>query len=244
MSNKLKSRIALTVCALLIAVIAGVLLFTIHLQNLATPAPSGTTEEVVYDDDGYPEIDWDYWQGINPDIIGWISVPGTNISQPIVQARPENPQYYLTHDIYGNYNIYGAVYLDAGCLDTGLLSHNSVIYGHNMGWDQSMFGDFEHYLNTEYASAHSTIYLQTPDWKNKVEVSFVTNQHGSVANKRVTFEDETDFKNWYAKRLTESSVKLIDDINTRKTATTYTFCSCSYFNYENERTIIYASEPL
>ena len=44
-------------------------------------------------------IDWDYWTHVNPDVVAWIEVPGTAISQPVVQASRDDPTYYLTHDV-------------------------------------------------------------------------------------------------------------------------------------------------
>ena len=40
---------------------------------------------------------------------------GTDINHPILQAHASDPDYYLHHDIYRNYNPLGALYLDAEC---------------------------------------------------------------------------------------------------------------------------------
>lgn len=45
-------------------------------------------------------IDWDYWRSVNPDVVGWIRVEGTQIDYPIVQASPDDPDHYLNYDVY------------------------------------------------------------------------------------------------------------------------------------------------
>ena len=103
--------------------------------TITSDASSSTGEDDASEaaDDGFPTVDWAYWQGVNPDVIGWITVPGTTINSPIVQAPTDDPDFYLSHDVYGNYNIYGAIYLDAECAEAGLDSRNAVILGHHSG---------------------------------------------------------------------------------------------------------------
>ena len=62
----------------------------------------------------------------NNDIIGTISVENTDINEVLVQASDN--KYYLTHDIYGNYDKYGSVFLDHRCNKN---SKKLLIYGHN-----------------------------------------------------------------------------------------------------------------
>lgn len=35
----------------------------------------------------FEEIDWEGWESENPDVIGWVQVPGTDISLPVAAAR-------------------------------------------------------------------------------------------------------------------------------------------------------------
>ena len=65
-----------------------------------SPRAAQTTEAEA--EDGFPDIDWDWWKKENPDVIGWVTVPGTGIDLPICQARDEDPTFYLAHDAYGS----------------------------------------------------------------------------------------------------------------------------------------------
>ena len=68
-------------------------------------------------------------KGENEDCIGYLEVPGTTISYPVMQTR-DNPDFYLNHDFNKNYSFYGTPYLSAYC--NLKKSDNLIIYGHNI----------------------------------------------------------------------------------------------------------------
>ena len=90
MKARTKSRIAFGLALALLLCGAGVLLLLQAWRSAANTPPSpGADASVAAEEDPqspFPEVDWDYWQGVNPDVIGWITVPGTTINSPIVQA--------------------------------------------------------------------------------------------------------------------------------------------------------------
>lgn len=86
-------------------------------------------------------IDLSWWQSHYNDIIGYIYSPGTPISYPI--AYDGNNEYYLHHDLYGNYSEYGTIFLDAR-VPSDFSGHNNVLYGHHMS-DGSMFASISNY---------------------------------------------------------------------------------------------------
>lgn len=65
----------------------------------------------------------------NSDVIGFIEVPNTSISYPILQTTDNG--YYLDKDITKNYNINGSIFMDFKN-STDFSDDNSVIFGHNM----------------------------------------------------------------------------------------------------------------
>ncbi|MCD8316127.1 MAG: class B sortase [Eggerthellaceae bacterium] len=218
-----------------------------YIQNQASPIAGGpskssSTSDVVeveeIEEGSY--VDWDYWLGINPDIIGWIIVPGTNIDFPIVQAPADDPTFYLTHDVYKNYNIYGVPYLDADNAETGLLgSRNAVVYGHHMN-NGSMFSTFADYSDSSFAQDNSTIYILTPEGNNiEYKVSCVQIVKGA-SGKITDFESYADYAVWYEEQLDNSVVVLDSDIPN----TNITFVTCSYNYWANEiqgeRTLVMA----
>lgn len=241
--RKTRSRIALTVAATAIVVCLGACFMLASMRDRATsPLPSpiaaAAGEDSAPGGDPFPSVDWDYWLSVNEDVVGWVTVPGTAIDQPIVRADPADPQYYLWHDVYREWNCFGCPYLDADC-DPGFNDLNSVVYGHNMGdIDQSMFGDFELFSDPGFAGEHATILLQTPTRKIALETRCVEVVAGWEATNCTSFENRAEFRFWYGEQLANAAVVLdgsaaLDSV--------VTFCTCSYSRWSNERTLVLAS---
>lgn len=188
-----------------------------------------------------PDIDWEYWRSVNPDIVGWIHIPGTNVSSPIAHAPKSDSGRYLKHDIYGEWNPMGAIYLDAdseGLLEGG----NSVILGHN--WASVVFGTMANYSDRDWAAAHRAVAIMTPDDEVhllRVEASDV--MPGWTKAKRTTFEGRSDLDAYWQERFGESEMKLADEAT--PTDQLFTFVTCSYTKWKaNERTVTYAVEVM
>lgn len=248
-------RIAVTVaslsvlCALTLA--ASVAWWNLNARTDPTPAHHNPIARALLDqedtspqdDDGYPQVDWAYWQGVNPDIIGWITIPGSHVNSPIVQAPSASPDYYLHHDVTKAWNPRGAIYLDADCQPWGLDCQNAVILGHH--WDEAHadtvpFTDIHHYLNQAWATHRQTVLIQTPVWKRTLHVRFASVIKGWEPTKRVSFTDASDQQEWYEDTLSKATMVLD---GAARPETTVTLVSCSYTRWAwNERTIVIASQ--
>ena len=95
---------------------------------------------------------------LNPDMVGWISLPETKLNYPVVQTT-EEPNYYLKRDFYKNSSRYGTVYAHAWA-DLNTPSDNVTLYGHNMN-DGSMFAALHEYESKEFYDANPYIYFDT-----------------------------------------------------------------------------------
>ena len=91
-------------------------------------------------------IDWD---ALPASVVAWVRVPGTTVDYPIVQGRPESPDFYLTHDAGGERSAWGAPYIDAGCAQ-GSESPLVIVYGHHMS-DGTMFAPLAQYSSRDFA---------------------------------------------------------------------------------------------
>ena len=90
MSTNIKQRFAIMVAvtALVGAAALGLWLFSIH-DRAADVDPSPILADASGSDaasDGAPTVDWEFWLSVNPDIVAWVSVPGTDIDYPTSTA--------------------------------------------------------------------------------------------------------------------------------------------------------------
>lgn len=115
---------------------------------------------------GPATIDLGWWQSHYKDIIGYVYSPGTPISYPI--AYDGNNEYYLHHDLYGNYSEYGTIFLDAR-VPSDFSGQNNVLYGHHMA-DGTMFASISNYKQQWYYDAHPYYFLYTNQGKYRVDV--------------------------------------------------------------------------
>ncbi|MBP3855678.1 MAG: class B sortase [Ruminiclostridium sp.] len=87
----------------------------------------------------------------NPDIVGWIRLgdkndPIVNIDYPVVQTTDND--YYLTHNFYKETTQRGAIFADyRNKFENGVLSGNTVLYGHNMWNGDTMFAKLSRYYD-------------------------------------------------------------------------------------------------
>ena len=82
----------------------------------------------------------------NKDIVSWITVDGTNINYPVVQAKDNN--YYLSHDIEKNVKASGWVFMDyRNSFD--MSDDNTIFYGHNLA-NKTSFGSLENVFKSDW----------------------------------------------------------------------------------------------
>ena len=95
---------------------------------------------------------------LNPDMIGWITVPDTQIDYPVVQS-PDNPNYYLNHNFQKKWSAGGCIYAREQC-DVFTPCDNVVLYGHHMK-NGSMFAQLDKYKKKAFWEEHQTFTFDT-----------------------------------------------------------------------------------
>lgn len=102
------------------------------------------------------------YQGLheqNSDFAGWLTIPGTEIDYPVMQAVPESSDFYLTHNYDGQEDINGSIFLDSRN-DYEQQDDNLIIYGHNMK-SGMMFGGLKNFLDENYSLEHKMVTFNT-----------------------------------------------------------------------------------
>lgn len=96
---------------------------------------------------------------INPDVIGFISIPDTKIHYPVLQRKTDR-NFYIDKDIYGNYDRRGSIYAREAC-DVFRPSDNVTLYGHHMATGE-MFADVMRYSwSRDFFDSHPYVYFDT-----------------------------------------------------------------------------------
>jgi sortase B len=168
----------------------------------------------------------------NDEIVGYINIQGTSISYPVVQAKDNI--FYLNKDIKKHKNSHGAIFMDYEN-DTKLLSHNTVIYGHNMR-SNSMFNNIKYYVDEEYFKNNNIIELTTLYDQTKWEVFSFYTTTTDFGYTVTTFEDKEFF--CFLNTIKEKSIfdKEIDLYTSDKILTLSTCTN----RFNNERFVIHA----
>ena len=102
----------------------------------AEPTPEPSAEPQT---DPLASIDLAALQAVNADVLGWLSIPDTAISYPLVQGADND--YYLAHTWNRSSSAVGAIFMDARCA-SDRSGFNTVIYGHRMN-NGSMFASLK-----------------------------------------------------------------------------------------------------
>lgn len=96
---------------------------------------------------------------LNPDVVGWLQLDGTQIDYPVVQG--EDDFEYLTKDVFGEFAPSGSIFLGKGAA-RDFSDPYSVVMGHHMA-DHKMFGDLDLYKDEAFFQANTTGTLWLPD---------------------------------------------------------------------------------
>lgn len=101
----------------------------------------------------------------NADFAAWLAIPGTRVDYPVMMT-PDDPQYYIRRDFYGESSVSGCLFLGEGCTaDSGSM----IIYGHNMK-NGSMFGSLDNYKDGEFGKSHPYLVFSTLDGDRVYEI--------------------------------------------------------------------------
>ncbi len=96
--------------------------------------------------------------------IGWINVPETKISYPVMYSGDND--FYLHRAVDGSYLRVGSIFLYYRC-NADFTGRINVLYGHNMS-DGSMFADVMKFIDSDYFDSHNYGWLTTENAVYKI----------------------------------------------------------------------------
>lgn len=189
----------------------------------------------------------------NQDFIGWLRIEGTNINYPVMQT-PQDEEYYLYRDFYGEENQNGCLIMDTDSnVGVGDREHeyqngsvpstNLIIHGHTMKSGE-MFGDLDLYADETYGLEHSIICFDSLYEHREYELMAVFYSQVFYENQDVFkyykfFQADTgeEFDDWY------NNIKQLSLYDTGVTAEfgdEFITLSCCAYHVEDGRFVVVA----
>ncbi len=181
--------------------------------------------EQVSDDswDSMIDVDFDSLQQINPDVVAWIYVEGTDISYPILYSGDD--ETYLRTTMEGESAKAGSIFLEGYNYPDFTDSH-SIIYGHNMR-NLSMFGTLKYYKSEEgYLDEHRYFQIITPDSKMRYEIFSYFDTEAASWVYAVPYSDCEEFDD-YISELLRHSYEVVDTEEVTSADRVVTLSTCS-----------------
>lgn len=150
---------------------------------------------------------------------GYIDIPNTNISYPIMQG--EDNSYYLKHLPNGDRNKMGSIFLDYR--NSWFNDKNTVIYGHNFN-NGTMFSDLLNYMSDDFYKTHLNYNIYTSNRVIKVAIFAGFILDATKDSLQVDFSED-EFEEFLNKALEKSFID--SDINVSLDDKIITLCTCA-----------------
>lgn len=206
-------------------------------QPVETEAPDtqDSAAEAIQKEEEPPyvsPINFEALREINPEIVAWITIPGTSIDYPVVQT--DNNKTYLKKNFEGNRSFGGTIYLDCDSR-SDFLGYHSILYGHHMRND-SMFSEIVNFREEEFFKKNREVILYLPDREFHLKTIAAVYGDDSGEKRRTIFEGEEHFRQYVDEMTKNCSFRELPE---QGYITLYSFVTCSY-EFRNARTILYA----
>ena len=216
-------------------------------ESLEEAEEEPETPKVKYKGSGASNIP--AWKKVNNDVKGWLRIPNTNISYPVV-VGPNN-LYYESKDIYKNPSRNGVIWADSDTkFGTGKqISKNTVLYGHN--WtnytanpqvgrqSDVMFAQLAAFHHLDFAQKTPYVYYSTEDEEMVWQV-FAAFYTESQFNYIVSDGSSTYMKNLISEAKQRSLHKYNVDVNEKDKILTLSTCTRACGPSPNQRFVVMA----
>lgn len=123
-------------------------------------APSGQS---VYesDDELFRAVDLEALRAVNPDVSGYIRIPGTQVDYPVLQEQEPGTYFYIDHNMSRKPDKYGSIF-ELHDSEKGVNSPITWVFGHHMQ-SGAMFSSLYNFLDEDLAA--TPVYLYRDGWR-------------------------------------------------------------------------------
>lgn len=227
-------QVAMAVCLVVMAVSGYMLYIQLSEYHTGTAAYDQLAKHVDSENTeaGWPTVDFESLQAINPDIVGWLLCEDTVIDYPVVQGQDNS--YYLNHLFDGTVNKTGSLFVDYRNTPD-FADRNTIIYGHNMK-NNTMFSALMGYKDQVYYEKHPHMKLLTPEMNYTIELfaGYVTDDQDDAWE--IQFADGEEFMSWIEQLINRSTFS--NNVDLTADDHVVTFSTCSY-EFEDGRYVLF-----
>lgn len=172
---------------------------------------------------------------INDYVVGWITIEGTQIDYPILQA--DNNSDFMFRNFYGEESIAGSIFMDYRNNIT-MQDSNIVVYGHRMK-DGSMFQHLTKFLDKDFFDKHQTFTIDTLYDSYEAEIFAVYPTMTDFNYIQTDFSNEEDFAGLIEEIQNKSTYKRDVDLNFDDQMLTLSTCDYT-LDPEEGRLVVHA----
>ncbi|MBR5164816.1 MAG: class B sortase [Ruminococcus sp.] len=160
-----------------------------------------------------------------PDALGWLYIPDTVISYPVLQS--DDNFYYLDHAYDGTPLKAGSVFLDYRC-EGRFRNPINIVYAHNMK-NGSMFAQITRFKNDSFFESHKYGWLATPETVYRIDFFSlaVADWHDSL------YEGDTSISEWIPHIYDKSAVSREMTYSNDDRFVSLSTCSYEFTNARN-----------
>ena len=182
--------------------------------------------------------DWDALQSSNPDIIGWIYVPDTEINYPIVQGSDND--FYLDHSSLKASNTIGAIFLDANAA-SDFSNFQSIIYGHSVMNSSVMFTQIASFADSSFFEAHPYLYLLTPKGTYRCDILALTKTDSKSDLYQTWFGSDAQKTDYFNRMYAQADLsREVEDVSTQDSLIMLSTCDLDYGLDSDKRILLHA----
>ena len=122
-----------------------------------SPVPSAASEPTREPTVAPAPVDFSVWKSVNDEIYGWLEIPDTNISYPVVQSATSD-EYYLRRHYDGTSNTYGTIFSQGTYNNTGFTDRVTTLYGHDVWNEDLYFHQLHKFSDDTFFDEHTKVY--------------------------------------------------------------------------------------
>ncbi len=172
---------------------------------------------------------------VNDDTVGWVRINDTPVDYVVVQS--DTNSYYERKDFYENYSVRGIIFMDYRNIlwDTApTMAKNTVLYGHHMASDGSVFTCLENYTELDYYKEHPVIEYDKlyANYKWKIIGAFLNYPNDPSEGDDLFYYWYTDFSDWntvaFANEVASRSYFVNPSVDVQPTDHFLTLSTCTY----------------